>query len=1117
MKLELRAINGFQWYDISKYVNGKPIIKETIDKSFNTIKVKLLLDDSFLELTDYIFKPENPIPSKSYLRFTQNGMEFHYRLGDVSQVKLRSGTTKLPSLYEHELNGIELLYSLSGRTLPSYSITQPKGIDYNRYQRNFFTSRSIDLKASLDGDEIVIPAGVVKDVSYINAGVSDIEAIYFNGKHNIKLYNISEEEYTIKVGFNLRATARTWGMIPGAFGTPFRASIFFEDWREPFVIARMRVRVIYYDINDSMLDEKIIERKIEYSGGEVELEKSGIDYFIHSFPELFSITEQVFFISSNANASYATVVIDVPDNNYERRNTFLPPSTGALGYAYPTTNIPGYRDDDYVKLNMNEISFNVISSLLRLEVENEKSTYYDLIEKALNDYNYLSREKVRLLPETSLLLKSYVAREDEFNSMTLYEILTKVFNLLGVAPFLTPDNYIGHYEKVKVARTLEVDETINLETQLENEYFYDKITSSVKNLVNEDNFVRERIALNATSSDTQVLIEDNKEAGFKTTHPIYYIGDEVLLYIPNFKFTLTALIGGVRHNYEVKGNTGRDYWWDIRERFLEQDIYNSLPDVRFDTEPAGGEPSDRALNAMGKGNTLSYKSGSKDIVGVFHKAPALPNFHFLTGAITTNEAEYAMIEMLICLGYEYVISNNAELINHPELLEGGFPNITLTTNLGGGKTILDAELVLKYCPIYEELTIKHLATEEHKTGLNFEKNVNINERLVSYEVAEEVLNKEMGQRGNIVYFATEEYASVADTLPINAVLENGYVISSKNMIVSKNSCETQYTLQKHKELFSDQVALPIKYERFLVPYEYVNREKHIENYLILLPVYDSRYLQDPRGCNKDFVEDIFLNGNIFKNDYIYGIMKLEYEGEPTRELLIKLGMLHAKRTLQLIGTFTDNYSAGNQLLTYAGTQEFDPITMSVPVRYTDIKGKVKEIKDFKIGYNSLSEETGLLRGGQEYPIREFPFGENVEMDTVYFEESSMFIAKDARERLLFNHTTFVSSQYKDAIEIYDLGEINAWGYQNLGGVNVVVENGNFANRQLLDTPSGWKLSLELNNMGNIFETNNALVLFEKKGIGNLERIKPLIVIRDPIFIGGNVVDIYISSTRYGLK
>ena len=93
--------------------------------------------------------------------------------------------------------------------------------------------------------------------------------------------------------------------------------------------------------------------------------------------------------------------------------------------------------------------------------------------------------------------------------------------------------------------------------------------------MSDDDFVTETTLIGSTSTEFSQLRDDDNNAGFLFSQDIYFTNNAIL-YAPDISFTIDGNV--------INTNMDKPYFWDITSRLLEEDIYNALPDVRFDTK-----------------------------------------------------------------------------------------------------------------------------------------------------------------------------------------------------------------------------------------------------------------------------------------------------------------------------------------------------------------------------------------------------------------------------------------------------------------------------------------------------------------------------------------------------
>ena len=363
---------------------------------------------------------------------------------------------------------------------------------------------------------------------------------------------------------------------------------------------------------------------------------------------------------------------------------------------------------------------------------------------------------------------SVVAKESEWGDFTLRELLERAFKYVGIIPILRPDNTISYSKTTKVSRYIDLEQKSDKQSEHINDNYYDKVVSTAKNLVSQEDFVREIMPLSSIETEFSNITTEN--AGFITSNDIYYLTNAIL-HTPGLEFDFG---GGVK----VNTNIGKPFYWDITERTFEEDIYNSFPNVRLDGFVEETEVSPRDYEGLlSKSNTIFYKSGSNYIGGLFNQGDYVPDyspFGYIVSLFSpSDDAEYAVIEMLIVLAYSQLAEPIG--VNLPN------PNIFLID-------IASYELDITYVPIYKELTTKYLSNMSNRQGLDWEKKLNLRDRVISYENNEEVLRNEMEKKGNVKELFTEKYRKASDSIPINSIVNDNLYITSKQISFNKKRC-----------------------------------------------------------------------------------------------------------------------------------------------------------------------------------------------------------------------------------------------------------------------------------------------------------------------------------------
>lgn len=1123
MKFYLKKNYIDDWVDITDHVNLEDSlpIHDTCDKTFDTVKIKLLTG-----LLPFPYDHTKEIPPKNYLKISMVDNEqdenesntFWFRTTDSSCSRITNLGSRDTELWEHVINGVELIYGLSDMTLPSYTITQQKGINYSKYQRSAMKKFEVNTIFSQNGNGVLLPAGSEITSEYKNASTALVAFNYDNTnfRRYIRVFNINEESYIFNALIEWAKTAESNFFNTNLFSTEQKILAAYEDPNTaltPTMLSKTKFKITlrYISPSDTLIKEEVEYVDLGYIGGRLEVDTIDGAARIVSFPAM-QVSQIRKLVEKEPTADYVDVIFEIPNNNFDLYNVYR--------NSIPIqTRINGADNDVFVKTNINSIQFLMTSELLDITGGLDRKTYLYFVEKALFDYNLHKRNKIQLSPSARVLLNSFPAKEGEYSGYTLYELLIRVFENIGYTPYLTKDNYITEIPLLKQSYEIDFDDTHSRDSSKENENFYDKIISNAKNIMSEDDFITERVSLGSNSNEFQELNDGNNAIGFRLTHPIYYATEDVYIYMPSVSFTFNM---AGEESVELKSNIGQDYYWKINSRFFEQDIYDSLPNVRYDTKAdlLNQLPSSRTNpQALSQHNTIAYKSGTREITRVLNKGNAIPDYDFVTGTIIQGDGEYALIEMLICLAYEYILDNYQYFNESPENIQDIVPNVSLLT-------VSNAELIITYCAIYEELTYKQTSSNTEKAGLSFEKRVNVSDRVIDYEELENFLDKEMESKGNSITSIIKEYSNIEDTIPTNTQFNNGYVVTTRDLIINNGTIEVEYFLQKDYNIYNNDVGLGVKYERFAVPYDYVQRELLLENHLIFSNTGSSAYLGDPTYISNTFFSDLLWNG---LSNYLYALINLNYESETSKQILMKLGILKGKKTLQMVGVFTDNYSAGNSYFLTNSTDPSEAVAISVPYRYTDVEGRVLSIDNLMIGYNYLTNDENIeyhpkLRtdDNEVYFFKKFPRtnydGVSVNLNRQYlYANEEVLLEKDARESIMINFINYFETENKNEIEVLGIGKINGVGFQDENGTNIFELDLTTAPSLFI---SGSQVSItmfmpeiiRIRNYSNI----NGLVLFEREVQSNVEQIRPILRIKNPVFIGNNL-RFYIYSSKYGKK
>lgn len=1010
------------WVDITKYVNGDIVIVDVAEGSRDTANFTLHLNE------DFNYLPYNqPIPPKLQIKISevetqsqQNDNNTYWFLVQDTRAKRvrRKVQGKVKELYKHEVDCLEYSALTEDKNLPNYTITQPKTQFFNMYSRYGFRDYRFNYLFQYDGiNNKRLPASSQFTDNFINVNNNQIDFGYeiSTNRYFMELRELDELGYQVSVELDIRQTAKTFTVggflnlktdIFAGF-TPF----FSTNTTTNFLTVRT-ITKYYENEGDSVSAEDVIENQtLIYQGGQIQ-SSNGV---ITQFPANTLTSQFRINVAKRDEYKYAKIYIEIQPNSRTLYNLeFVRDTARTL-----STNIPNTTNNNIVKAEIQGIRMSATSSQTQDPIVEQKTTLRNIMEKALYDYNMNKRYTVSLDPQTAVLL-DVEAKEAEFEEYDLRELIERIFKYVGATYYLTDKNVIKHIIPSKQAVEYDLDTAKELD--LEHNYAdrIDSILSKSKNLMSQDDFVKERVLIGSTQPEQSQFTDQT--AGFLTSNNIYFLGNGKL-YTPNFSVTFT--IDG--QPFIVNSNIeGESHVWDITSRFLEEDIYNALPNARFDTAKTMTEPSQRVTGELGQGNTIKYKSGSNIISGVTHQAPTIPDFNFLVGTVIGKEAEYAMVEMLICLAYESLDVPPLD-IGDPEKIDFEFDEIK------------DWELEITYVPIFDEITTKFISNMKDRFGLNWEKKVNVNERVISFEDSENILKLEMESKGNVETSATDIVRSFAETLPIMSIINNNLYITDKRMVISPNGLiDVTYKLQQNFILLNSDMGLSVEFERFAVPYEYVKREMIIENHMIFSKVKKDTYVIEQVNVVK-LLKDLYETGNI--EGSLYAKLNLKYRNSVEREVLMRIAKLEARFTMILSGKFIDNYGAGYQRFGGIGGTVF-----SQPYRYVDYQGKVEEVYLMALGYTenvaANSSRLMVIEDGStiyNYPLIRFPEAKWVNqnsdtidtlMNVLYYgdntDDNLIAVKKDAREGLALNIHNFLESEDYD-IKFYSFKKINKIG------------------------------------------------------------------------------------------
>src|SRR5690554_1252429 len=1103
MKFYMKSKNETQWNEITEYVH-LPSVRMffTVDGTFNAVNFTLRTLKSLfgLDLT-------KPIPPKYQIKVSEVDNEllenenntWHFITTNINNAIVRKEVTGdnnevlVNSLYVQQVNANDIISKLDNRYLPNYTVTQPKIRFFNTYVKGGGAEFRVQNGFSQDGSPIVLPQGSKRNLASTNLngemlfGYDNVE-----GKHYIEFNEIDEVALSVDVELALAKTASSWG-TGKLFGINRHYDFSERVRNDDFGIisydltppSKLIIEKKYYD-NGLVINNETEIQTFRYSGGEVEVETNLLGSA--TIKSLSNLNSSSFSTTINKNENYDKVRVYFNLEMSEAHNTYF-----LQQYAYAPTDIPGYNNDSYVKTFIDSLIIRGRTGSYDTEIDEKHITLLEFINKAIFDYNLNSNDKVKLANDVIPLL-SVPMKESEWNDYTLRELLERAFKYVGIIPVLRPNNEITYVKTQKVARYIDLEQVGGKEGEHLTDDYYDKVVSSAKNLVSEKDFITEIIPLSSTETEFSRIRDTN--AGYITSHDIYFVSNGIL-HTPGLSFTINS--------QTINTNMDKPYHWDITERLFEEDIYNSFPNVRLDWQVGDEDESPRALSSLlTKANTIYYTSGSNVIKGLFNQGEYVQDFDFWGGLKNLLSpgyvAEYAITELLIVLAYTQV--GNPFGANMPQ------PDINLSD-------MKNWELHLTYVPIFDEITTKYLSNMENRKNLDWEKKLNLRDRVISYENNEEILRNEMERKGNVKELFTEKYEKLSDSIPVNAIVNDNLYVTSKQASIYNNLVEVEYVLQKNFILQNEDIRLPVEFERYNVPYEYVRRELQIENHIIFMREYDQKYDYATYGSTKQFFEEVFLNENYPLDGTLYAKMNID-----ERLYLMRVGKLDTRFTMILSGKFLDNYTAGLQR--YVGANENE--LYSIPLSYTDGQGKFNLLKDLEIGYNNSIEPLRLKRLGNEpYDVKQFPVGEydNLEVDLnvkLIDLKNDLMMMKDAREQVSITHTSYLQNETQE-IKFYRFMPITNLGFMirdvelsdDLKLFDIDYEDFNFSYSfeiEEMSVENSYKVKVISDDI-DYFELG---IVFINEFDGQYTLVGAL---KNPI-INGNVLEFYVSTTRTGL-
>lgn len=1102
------------WQDVTKYIQLPITIFDTKDGKDSQAKITMYFTSDF-KLID-IRKPIQPnldfkisdVNSES-LETNQNTFWFKTDGGNAlrlrKQVIDENGNTILEELWEHVFIVKDYITKLNNSLMPNYTITQPKSEFYNVYRRSRGAIFDIGQIFEQDGNPKILYKGnknYNNEFRFLKDNISMINIDYKNGKHYAEMNDINELSYSINFSMFLNTSA------PSTFTTKFiwetRRKMHAYDMETGLLNNSssfdLKATTYYYQ-NEEKIDVKTNFYNIKSSGSKIKVENwssGGSTTKITGFDSSPQENQIYLNVAKNQQATKAIVEFEISNTRHEANVQPVDHNYHAF-IKFENNNI----STGNVVCLVSSVNITVTSSASTEELQEDYITYYEFLEKALFDYNFNNRNKISLSEDLRTIL-SEPAKESEWVDFTFKELVDRLFKYLGIIPILSYDNVLSYLveKKVSVDFNIELDQSIQKEQTGSD--FYDKIVSNTKNLVSEQDIIKDVVLI--SSSETEFSQMGNENLGFILGSNIYYVARGIV-HIPNLNFDFTQWDAEI-----INTNIDKPYYWDITTRLFEEDIYNSFPNVRYDTSEGGRSQQD----LYSKGNTLYYKSGENFVKGLGNQADSIPDFNLWTTTPILNVAEYALIETLIVLAIGQIPSTEKAL----EVAKQYSETFTLQDF-----DYQDTTLRLEYAAIYKELTTKYVSNAVERKGINKEHKVNMNDRTVSYQESEEVLRNEMNRKGNVKEVFEENYRNLEEIIPNLSIVADNLYVTSKLITIENKAITVEYTLQKNFILQNDDIRLGVEFERYNVPYEYVNREVLIENHLIFNNKKALRYSVDPKGSDINLVKRILIpteNKHLKLNNPIYTKSQISLSHNSDLEVLTRVGMLENKTALIFNGSFLDNYTAGIQRYTVQNNLN-ERLLFSQPMAYTDTKGNFDNISNFKIGWNDYVTDDSRL--GDLTDLKLFPnakrnVGGSLDLNhTLYNNNFNVVLNKDARERISFNYTSFLEN---------DNENIKWYGFKPITQIGALFENFDFVENislndieyqlfndkilQILVTESIDNLFEVTITLKDLYESDfpYGIVFISEKG--SKQYLTGLL--KNAIFEDNKVI-FYITTTRYG--
>lgn len=901
--------------------------------------------------------------------------------------------------YTHELNLIEVTKELEGKMLPSFSVTQPKNL-YDKVIRRDVAYKmnltkqivSTKMQPNYNNSRTLPP---VSGTPIIERNLNNLEGVVSFNSNKIKISKIGNvglgtEDYVIGIKLNLSSTAPSRVNQPYVFGNKIR-KVYATSYTQIQGNGGVTAWGTTFYAN-LPLQIYMVARFYKNSALQITDVKKQRVSFLGDLIGSKTISDRIVPMGGKADTAYATFNLNTKGKDYDYVEisvnygfdvvldkmfmdgwfpwisegmfsdfVILDGDDGINGSVETAFNLTSERPVGVTNreplIRLEEVSFSIISSMITEESYDKYTSCLDLVNKALVEVNLKERKEYVLSKRLETLLSTKVMPEAMLQDLNLKELLNKVCRLFEVVPILGDTDLLDEDELPNALNTISYvkpgENTYELNSNqlefmteggdLSLDEYYDKISARVTNLVPEDEYITERVPMGLDTVDRNQITDSN--AAFITSQKIYWVRAAWLKgkVTPPRVYASYKDGQGVTQNMWIYGNDinfapddSVNQKWDISSRLFEYDIYQALPDVNYSGRETEAAPAGtaRKLGLYSKGSCVYYKSGEKGVLGITHMSPSIPTW-FPPYTTNSSAANYAMIEMIAVLAMQKWSSQYTDFL----------VSSSLTGDLETS-WVREAQLEIVYVPLDEGI-YRYTSNSNHKKALNIEKRVQVQDRVVSLKDTDDMVRREQIHKGLEAKSKVLRYPSVSAALKTAWKTKDGYVITQRVLHIFKEYVDVTYTLSPLFLLQADNIKLNIEFERYAIPYEFVRRELLNLIYIMVNTSHFSTYWGE-KGNTRTAVSVEMLKIAMGWQDTprdLIAEFTLNYittpsglPTEPERKLLAKLHKWNTSRGIFYLGSWNDNYGAGNQLITY------NNLVYSQPVRYTDTLGKVKSIQ-----------------------------------------------------------------------------------------------------------------------------------------------------------------------------